>query len=263
MAGPIGVTPSGANSPPSSEMPELPVRLAVLPRTTMFRPLPRAKPACDESLASLFSISRSSESADSMPLGLNRRSLPRMTVPSAPLSTTPPSDSWCSVLVRIWLPAESWTYTPASPLRYIVLDSMRLSSEPAVRRRPASPVSRMVLPRKTFSDGGLQQHAAVAVELRVDGDAVDEVVLEDVAVGLPQEIASPRLALISLLRMVEPAAPLRNCTPSSFSLIFESVIRLPVRPLSALLNSTPATAWRRIVRSSSVLFHVAPVSSTP
>ena len=85
-----------------------------------------------------------------------------------------------------------------------------------------------------------------------------EVVLDDVAVGLPQVQRFAEVgADLAVARSWSRSAPLSNCTPSSFSLIVELMMRLPVRPLSALLNSTPATAWRRIVRSSSVLFHVA------
>ena len=69
--------PSASKVAPSSEMPEPPVRFAMLLRTTMLTPLPIANPSCCESEPSLPSITRSFESAVSMPFGLKRRSLSR------------------------------------------------------------------------------------------------------------------------------------------------------------------------------------------
>ena len=110
-----------------------------------------------------------------------------MTVPLAPLSTTPPSDSWCSVLVEDLVAGGVLDVHAgvAVAVHRVGLDEVVVGAGGEQQAGVAGVADGVAT--EDVLRGGLQQHAAVAVELRVDGDAVDEVVLEDVAVGLPEE----------------------------------------------------------------------------
>ena len=57
--------------------------------------------------------------------------------------------------------------------------------------------------------------------------------------------------------------PAPSSTPSSLSAIVLLRIVLPLRPSSASKSSTPATAWRKLSTSSTTLWVVPELISTP
>ncbi len=151
-APPIGPSVSGSNAPPSTPMPAPPVRFATLFSTLMLRPLPISKPVWSESDPLLPSIVTSFELLCSTPLGLKRRSESLTRVLFALLRTTPPSDSWWATMLMTFVPSESWTMTPASPLRYMTTSWTVLSFAPMSMPTPASPVSRISPPLIVLPD---------------------------------------------------------------------------------------------------------------
>ena len=146
--------------------------------------------------------------------------------------------------------AESWMKTPASPFRYMVLPSMRFSFEPRLSTKPASPVSRRMLSLKTLR---CESSSSTPPSLSSSG-LVGMPMISLPSIRWPLAccimIASPRLPRITLLRATLFCAPARNVMPSSLSLMVLFCTVLPVRPLSASKNSTPATAFRQISRLS-------------
>ncbi len=80
----------------------------------------------------LDSITLPLEFSSSMPPGLKRTSLPRISLPFEPLRLMPASEPRWETLAMMRFPSESSMVTPASPARDMVLPSTRLRCEPAL-----------------------------------------------------------------------------------------------------------------------------------
>lgn len=153
--------------------------------------------------------------------------------------------------------------TPASPLRYIATPWTMLWFEPALITMPASPVSRIEPPEKTFCEA---PSSSTPPSLSSKGSlGMPWMVLFSSRWPLEywMKICSPRLPPIVLLRTMLFSEPATRATPSSLSLIVLFWTVLPVRPLSASKSSTPAAALRRAVMSSTTTRVVPEVSCTP
>ena len=183
-AAPPTGSPSASKSAPSSAMPAPPARCAMLSRIRMPTPSPISKPVWRLSEASLSSTSRwlVSRRLDAA------RVEAQVAVAHLGVVRVVEHDAAVGLLVR----------RDADDLVAVgVVDDHAGVAVAVVRRRPrrgcgaspcaiitpASPVSWTVLSTQHVVGRALEQHAAVAVELRVGRDAVHRVALDAVAVA--------------------------------------------------------------------------------